>query len=84
MAIGVLQYIIGYANVPIFLVLTFLKGLPLGITTVLMFMFTPDCAEYGRYTTGINATGITFAIQTFSVKLLYSFSAEINMAVSAK
>lgn len=73
-----LQYIIGYANVPIFLVLTFLKGLPLGITTVLMFMFTPDCAEYGRYTTGINATGITFAIQTFSVKLMTAVSTALT------
>ena len=68
--LGVAQYLIGYANITVFMALSLLKGIPLGMTTMLMFMFTPDCAEYGRYKTGINATGITFAIQTFSVKLM--------------
>ncbi len=76
--LGLIQYVIGYSNVGIFMVLTFLRGLPLGITTILMFMFTPDCAEYGRYKTGINATGITFAIQTFSVKLMTAVSTALT------
>lgn len=68
--LGVIQYFVGYANLGLFLAITFLKSLPLGITTVLMYMFTPDCAEYGRYKTGVDAVGVTFSIQTFSVKLM--------------
>lgn len=68
--LGVITYFVGYGSLPVFLVLTFLKAIPLGITTMLMYMFTPDCAEYGMYKTGINASGIAFSIQTFSVKLM--------------
>ncbi len=68
--LGILQYILGYKNLPVFLVTTILRGIPLGVYTVTMFMFTPDCAEYGHYKTGIRAPGITFALQTFSVKLM--------------
>ena len=32
-------------------------------------MFTPDCAEYGHYKSGISCPGITFSTQTFFVKL---------------
>ncbi len=68
--LGLLMYFVGYQNMTAFLVLSFVRGVPLGIFSITMFMFTPDCAEYGLYKTGINATGITFAIQTFSVKLM--------------
>lgn len=68
--LGVLQYVVGYKNLTVFLVIAILRGIPLGIYTITMFMFTPDCAEYGHYKTGINAPGITFALQTFSVKLM--------------
>lgn len=46
-----------------------LRSIPLGVMGVLAFVFTPDCAEYGQYKTGTDAKGITFAIQTFVVKL---------------
>lgn len=68
--LGVIAYFVGYQNTTAFLVMAFLRGIPLGLWTITMFMFTPDCAEYGHYKTGINASGITFAIQTFSVKLM--------------
>ena len=68
--LGALTFFVGYENFKLFLFFTVLRGLPLGIWTITMFMFTPDCAEYGHYKTGINAPGITFAIQTFSVKLM--------------
>jgi len=68
--LGLITYFVGYQDLTAFLVLSFLRGIPLGVYTITMFMFTPDCAEYGHYKTGINATGITFAIQTFSVKLM--------------
>lgn len=62
-------YFAGYQNFTLFLILTLIRAIPLGISTVVMFMFTPDCAEYGHFKTGTNAPGITFSIQTFSAKL---------------
>jgi Na+/melibiose symporter-like transporter len=42
-------------------------------------MFTPDCAEYGQYKSGVSATGITFAIQTFSVKITAAVSSSLAL-----
>lgn len=68
--LGILAFFVGYHSLPAFLAVAFLRGIPLGIWTITMYMFTPDCAEYGHYKTGINAPGITFSLQTFSVKLM--------------
>ena len=51
-----------------------IRSVPLSIIGVVMFIITPDCAEYGKYKTGIEAKGITFAIQTFMVKLTAAIS----------
>ena len=48
---------------------------------ILAFMFTPDCAEYGEYCSGISAKGITFAIQTFSVKITGAVSSSLALAL---
>ena len=65
----VARFFVGYHNLTSYLVITVLASIPMGITNTLTFMFTPDCAEYGRYKTDIAAPGITFATQTFFVKL---------------
>ncbi len=66
----------------ILFVLTYmLRAIPLGIIGVLAFTFTPDCAEYGQYTTGTEAKGITFAIQTFAVKLAAAISGSLGLAL---
>ena len=44
-------------------------------------MFTPDCAEYGQFKSGISAKGITFAIQTFSVKITGAVSSSLALAL---
>ena len=63
------------------LVLMVLRGFAYGAITVLQFMFTPDCAEYGQYTTGIEAKGITFAIQTFTMKLVSALASVLAIAI---
>ena len=45
-------------------------------------MFTPDCAEYGRFKSGTEAKGITFAVQTFMAKLTGSISGALGLADS--
>ena len=65
----VIKYFVGYSSLPAFLAISVLQSLPAGIITVVMYMFTPDCVEYGHYKTGKRMPGITFATQTFFVKL---------------
>ena len=65
----------------LFIVTYMLRSIPLGIVGVLSFTFTPDCAEYGQYTTGTEAKGITFAIQTFAVKLAAAISGSMGLAL---
>jgi sugar (glycoside-pentoside-hexuronide) transporter len=42
-------------------------------------MLTADCAEYGLYKTGNHAEGITFAMQTFTVKFMSAISGALGM-----
>lgn len=63
----------------LFIVTFMLRAIPLGIIGVLSFTFTPDCAEYGQFTTGTEANGITFAIQTFAVKLAAAISSGLGL-----
>ena len=65
----------------LFTIAVMLRAIPLGIIGVLGFTFTPDCAEYGQYTTGTEAKGITFAIQTFAVKLAAAISGSMGLAL---
>ena len=68
-------------NFVLFVITFMLRSIPLGIIGVLSFTFTPDCAEYGQYTTGTEAKGITFAIQTFAVKLAAAISGSMDLAL---
>ena len=76
---GLLIYFLGYENQTLFLVLTCLRAVPMCLVGVLAFMFTPDCAEYGQFKSGISAKGITFAIQTFSVKITGAVSSALAL-----
>ena len=78
-ALGLLIYFLGYENRVLFLVLTCIRTVPMSVVGILAFMFTPDCAEYGEYKSGINAKGITFAIQTFSVKITGAVSSALAL-----
>ena len=78
-ASGLLIYFLGYENQVLFLVLTCIRTVPMSIVGILAFMFTPDCAEYGEYKSGISAKGITFAIQTFSVKITGAVSSSLAL-----
>jgi probable glucitol transport protein GutA len=66
---GVIAYFVGYDNYAMLMATTMLRAIPLGLVLMLMYQFTPDCAEYGTYITGVQATGITFSLQTFTTKL---------------
>ena len=76
---GLAIYFLGYDNQALFLTLTCIRTIPMSLVGILAFMFTPDCAEYGEYKSGISAKGITFAIQTFSVKITGAVSSSLAL-----
>ena len=76
---GFAIYFTGWENKTLFIILNVLRAAPASIQGVLAFMFTPDCAEYGQYKSGVSATGITFAIQTFSVKITAAISSSLAL-----
>ena len=78
-ALGLVIYFGGWQNQTSFIILTCIRCVPLSIVGILAFMFTPDCAEYGQYKSGISAKGITFAIQTFSVKITGAVSSSLAL-----
>ena len=77
--LGLVIYFLGYDSKGVFITLTIIRTIPLSVLNILAFMFTPDCAEYGQYKSGISAKGITFAIQTFSVKITGAFSSSLAL-----
>lgn len=62
-------YFTGWGNIVLFMALWAVYSLANAAMGTMMFMFTPDCVEYGHYKTGIRKEGLTFSIQTFSAKL---------------
>ena len=78
-ALGLVIYFLGYDSKGIFITLTCIRTVPMSILGILAFMFTPDCAEYGQYKSGISDKGITFAIQTFSVKITGAVSSSLAL-----
>ena len=79
----VAKFFIDYTDLTQFILVSLLAALPMGLTSTLMYMFTPDCAEYGHYKSGIAAPGITFATQTFFVKLQAAVVASVSSLVLA-
>ena len=77
--LGLVIYLAGYGNTAFFLTMTVVRTIPMSIVGILNYMFTPDCAEYGEYVSGISAKGITFAIQTFSVKITSAISSSLAL-----
>lgn len=77
--LGLVIYFLGYDSKGVFITLTIIRTIPLSVLNILAFMFTPDCAEYGQYKSGISAKGITFAIQTFSVKITGAVSSSLAL-----
>ena len=79
--LGLAIYLAGYGSKTFFLTMTVVRCVPMSIMGILNYMFTPDCAEYGQYVSGISAKGITFAIQTFSVKITSAISSALALAL---
>lgn len=78
---SIISYFVGYENLTAFYIFIALKGICIGGFTILLYMFTPDCVEYGTYMTNERAEGITFSIQTFTIKLMSAVTTAVAMLV---
>lgn len=81
MILGFVMFFAGWENKTAFIVLSIVRSIPGGIVGIINFMFTPDCAEYGQFKTGVDAKGITFAVQTFSAKITAAVASSLGLFV---
>ena len=79
--LSVITWVVGYGNIAVYIILFTIRSIPLAIVSLEMFMFTPDCAEYGYFKSGTEAKGITFAVQTFMAKLTGSISSALGLFI---
>ncbi len=79
--LSVITWLVGYGNIVVYIILFTIRSIPLAVVSLEMFMFTPDCAEYGRFKSGTEAKGITFAVQTFMAKLTGSISGALGLFI---
>lgn len=66
---GLLMFLTGFENMTIVICLTVLKSIGMASYNVIAYMFIADTVEYATYKTGVRASGISFALQTFTAKL---------------
>ena len=52
LALGVVMFLAGYGNIPLFLSIIALRAMLISTATVLVAMFTADCVEYGHFVNG--------------------------------
>ncbi len=79
--LSIITWAVGYGNVIVYIILFTIRSVPLAVVSLEMFMFTPDCAEYGRFKSGTEAKGITFAVQTFMAKLTGSVASALGLFI---
>ena len=78
---GVIRYFVGYSDFGVYMALSIFGGIFASFSGLLVFMFTPDCLEYGTYHTGERAEGIAASVQTFFVKLTGSLAGPLAMLI---
>lgn len=81
--INILTFFAAYRHFAAYVVLATMNSIPMAIAGILLFMFTPDCAEYGRFKSGIEAKGITFCLQTFMAKLTGAVAGSLGLYMLA-
>ena len=76
-----IRFFVGYGNFPLYVALNTIGTVVTTANGILLYLFTPDCIEYGTYHTGERSEGVATSIQTFMAKLTGSLSASLGMLV---
>ena len=65
----VIRYLAGYEHLGLYLLTATLAAIPTGLSTSILFRYTCDCMEYGRYMGQEAAPGLLFSTQILFIKL---------------
>ncbi len=76
---SVVTYVMGYENLIVFFTIFALRSIFFYITAIISAMIFLDCAEYGLYKTGENATACTMSLSTFCAKCLSAVAGSLSM-----
>ena len=77
----IIQYIVGYENVTIFIILGIIGGLANALRNVFMNFIAPDTIEYTRYKTGKDCAGIFYSLNAFVTKAVGGLGSSIGLLV---
>lgn len=76
---SVVIFFAGYESFWVFAILSALKTVAATLAGNMATMIIADCSEYSLYKTGRHAEGITFSMQTFTVKFISAVSGSLGM-----
>ncbi len=74
-----IAYPLGFTTKELAYFSTIMCAVPGTVSSILAYSFTLDTLEYGRYKTGVDGTGINFAIQTLSTKFPSSIGTSLGV-----
>ena len=74
-------YFAGYSNPTLHIIIYVINVIPGTFMTVLLGFMCPNCVEYGKYKSGIDGTGISFAVNTFSIKVGGAIASSLGIAM---
>ena len=77
----ILQYLAGYENVTVFIILGTIAGLANSLRAVFMNFIAPDTIEYTRYKTGKDCAGIFYSLNSFVSKATTGVGSSIGLLV---
>ena len=81
--LSVITWRLGYQDFEVFVALTMVKAIALGVTLIMPSIFIADCIEYGYIRSGKRLEAVTFATQTFANKATTAVGGAIAMGYLA-
>lgn len=72
-ATSIAYYLVGYGDLTMVYVMTFLNALMIGGTGIVITAMIADSIEYMQWKTGTRSEGIIFSVQTFMAKITTAF-----------
>lgn len=77
----IFQYLAGYQNVTLLIILGTIAGIANSLRTVFMTFIAPDTIEYTRYKTGKDCAGIFYSLNSFVTKATNGVGASVGLFV---
>ncbi|GHU98025.1 MFS transporter [Spirochaetia bacterium] len=79
--LGVVHYFVGYTDITASFIVLAVRGLFVGIQSLLLYAFTADMVEWHHYIKGERNEAMAFSFQTLTAKLINALLSVIMMAM---